>query len=138
MNWLTERDALIAQRAAFVKSVTGETPEATAQDATANIVSPRPVLNPPVSLGPRPVEPAPIEPAVAGKSATTFDQAGPAREPSPAGVVVQGDVRAEVQNRIAAFQAHQHRFRREREAYFDSVLAKVRAPHPTGDKLPRS
>jgi hypothetical protein len=34
-------------------------------------------------------------------------------------------VRKEIQSRVAAFQAHQHRFQREREAYFKSVLTKA-------------
>lgn len=40
---------------------------------------------------------------------------------------VQNDIRKEIQSRVAAFQAHQHRFAREREAYFNSVLTKARS-----------
>jgi hypothetical protein len=46
---------------------------------------------------------------------------------------VQNDVRKEIQNRVAAFQAHQHRFAREREAYFKSVLTKARSSLDSGD-----
>jgi hypothetical protein len=40
---------------------------------------------------------------------------------------VQSDIRKEIQSRVAAFQAHQHRFAREREAFFNSVLTKARS-----------
>jgi hypothetical protein len=40
---------------------------------------------------------------------------------------MQVDVRKEIQGRVAAFQAHQQRFAREREAYFKSVLTKARS-----------
>jgi hypothetical protein len=46
---------------------------------------------------------------------------------------VQNDVRKEIQSRVAAFQAHQHRFAREREAYFNSVLTKARSSLNGGD-----
>jgi hypothetical protein len=39
----------------------------------------------------------------------------------------QNDVRKEIQSRVAAFQAHQRRFAKEREAYFNSVLTKARS-----------
>lgn len=41
--------------------------------------------------------------------------------------LVQNDIRKEIQSWVAAFQAHQHRFAREREAYFNSVLTKARS-----------
>ena len=47
---------------------------------------------------------------------------------------VQNDVRKEIQSRVAAFQAHQHRFAREREAYFNSVLTKARSSLNSGDE----
>jgi hypothetical protein len=40
---------------------------------------------------------------------------------------VSSDFRAEVQARVASFRAHQERFNREREEYFSTTLAKVRA-----------
>ncbi len=36
-------------------------------------------------------------------------------------------MRKEIQSRVAAFRAHQHRFQREREAYFNSVLTQARS-----------
>jgi hypothetical protein len=46
------------------------------------------------------------------------------------------EVRREIQTRVAAFQAHQHRFHREREAYFNSVLTKVRSDIEKGPGAP--
>jgi hypothetical protein len=54
----------------------------------------------------------------------------------PARALPQSDVRKEIQNRVAAFQAHQHRFHAEREAYFKSVLTKVRSAIENGTDAP--
>jgi len=39
---------------------------------------------------------------------------------------VSGEVRAEMQNRVASFRAHQQRFHRERDEYCSATLAKMR------------
>jgi hypothetical protein len=51
-------------------------------------------------------------------------------------VLPHSDVRQEIQSRVAAFQAHQHRFHREREAYFKSVLTRARAEIDNGPDAP--
>jgi hypothetical protein len=50
----------------------------------------------------------------------------------------RSSVRQEIQDRVAAFRAHQQLFDRERHAYANTVLTKVRAsmknqPNPPGD-----
>jgi hypothetical protein len=131
MNWSTERDALIAQTLAFVQSVTGKTSDAAVEIVTAKAAS----------VGPTSAGPASIA-RVPGLSAPTTDnpvtnsvQVEQNSEPPPASVFPGNDIRKEFQNRIAAFQAHQHRFHREREAYFNSVLTKVRAVLENGGEM---
>jgi hypothetical protein len=132
MKWEKERDALIAQTKAFVQSVTGRRPEIAAEPLP---VGPLRTENPvfaanPVSAASEPVLFEPIE--------SLERTSVPALEVPPARVLPQSDVRNEIQNRIAAFQAHQHRFHREREAYFKSVLTKVRAAIENGPDAPRA
>jgi hypothetical protein len=65
--------------------------------------------------------------------ATPIEQELPAAK-APA----SGDIRKEIQARVAAFQAHQHRFHRERDAYFNSVLTKARSAIEDGPDVPSS
>jgi hypothetical protein len=65
--------------------------------------------------------------------ATPIDQELPAAEAPP-----PSDIRKEIQARVAAFQAHQHRFHRERDAYFNSVLTKARSAIEDGPDVPSS
>jgi hypothetical protein len=139
MKWAKERDSLIAQTRAFVTSVI-----AWKADTTP----------PPVSVAPVAIEntfavvaPPPVEAAgssdIAGPEVATSELSGPAaalpaaeppsaEEPS-ASDVGHNDVRKEIQSRVAAFQAHQHRFARERDAYFNSVLTKARSTVDSSD-----
>jgi len=136
MKWLKERDDLIAQTKAFVQSVSGRKPQ---------------VAPAPVSVGPVSVRPVPIEnpfaelvsdPAANAAPIENFASVEPIAKvektsdlpPAPA----QSEVRREIQTRIAAFQAHQHRFHREREAYFNSVLTKARSAIENGPDAPTS
>jgi hypothetical protein len=122
MNWSTERDALIAETMAFVQSVTGKQPEGAAETA---------------SVGPVSVATAPIDSPDSGS--TELEQTGEL-PPVPVTVLPRSEIRKEVQIRIAAFQAHQHRFQREREAYFNSVLTNARLPkdRPTFEATPKA
>ena len=107
MNWARERDLLIAQTMTFIESVTGKKPEAeTWIDST-------PVDE--IEAAERPVEIVPTS------------------RPSP---VYRSEVREEIQGRVAAFRAHQQLFHRERDAYFNAVLAKLRAPAESPPKAP--
>jgi len=136
MKWQKERDDLIAQTKAFVQSVTGRAPQAVLSPILSK---PAPIENPfvvPVSAQVSP-PPLPIEQVVAAKSAEA--EATPIeQDPSPVKAPTPGDVRKEIQTRVAAFQAHQHRFHRERDAYFNSVLTKARSAIKDGPDVPSS
>jgi hypothetical protein len=96
MKWKKERDLLIAQTMAFVQSVTGK-PEAETQ-----------------------IESIPVDDiAEPGRPLETL----PIARPSP---VRLSEFREEIRGRVAAFRAHQELFHRERDEYFNSVLAKIR------------
>lgn len=101
MKWKQERDLLIAQTMAFVQSVTGksETADARAEPAT-------------------PSEPASVTPP------------RPPREvlvATPPSRLKHGDLREEVDRRVAAFRARQQLFHRARDEYCNATLAKARA-----------
>jgi hypothetical protein len=108
MQWIKERDALIAQTLAFVQSVTGKKPDA----------------EPTVEA----FETAVID---ASEEKQTIEHTMKTVEPrnsvqvSPVNASI--DFRSEMQARVANFRAHQERFNREREAYCSATLAKARA-----------
>ena len=138
MKWQKERDDLIAQTKAFVQSVTGRAPQAVLSPILSK---PAPIENPFVVPVPAPVSPPPlpVEQVVAAKSAEASAEATPIEpDPSPVKAPPPSDVRKEIQTRVAAFQAHQHRFHRERDAYFNSVLTKARSAIKDGPDVPSS
>ena len=98
MTWKNERDVLIAQTLAFVQSDTGKKPEPEAQIEYTPLDE--------LESAERPVEVVPM----------SHDLRLP-----------QNEFREEIQGRVAAFRAHQQLFQRERDDYFNSVLAKARA-----------
>jgi hypothetical protein len=99
MNWARERDLLIAQTMTFIESVTGKKPEVETRIGFAPVDE--------IEAAGRPVEIVPTS------------------RPSP---VDRSELREEIQGRVAAFRAHQQLFHRERDAYFNAVLGKLRAP----------
>jgi hypothetical protein len=118
MSWKKERDLLIAQTMAFVQSVTGKKPDAGLFEAKPSIET---------ALEPRtaPVSAVEILAAEIIAPAQSESQVGPQaniRIPH-----VSGDIRSEIQGRVANFRAHQERFNREREQYFNATLTKLRA-----------
>jgi hypothetical protein len=112
MNWITERDALIAQTLAFVQSVTGKKDDLLQPDApaVAQTIAVEIVAVEAVALE---VEPPQAPP-----------QPQPSFIPPPR---AGGDFRREMQARIANFRKHQERFEREREEYCAATLTKLRA-----------
>ena len=116
MKWIRERDALIAQTMAFVQSVSGKKDDVRQPDTAAaapvlaaEIVSVQAVtiaFEPPQAVAPAapPPQPLPVPPPR-----------------------MDGDVRSEMQARIANFRKHQERFEREREEYCAATLTKLRA-----------
>ena len=108
MSWKNERDSLIAQTMAFVQSVTGR------RNAT-----PAPVL-------------PPVEIDVRAELATALEIVEAAEPPpappiAPTRQIVLTEMQKEIRDRIASFRAHQQRFNREREEYFSTTLAKLKA-----------
>ena len=127
MEWVKERDLLIAQTMAFVQSVNDRKLGARRLDAkrwaesrieAAPIDATKPIdaIKPIEAI--KIVEPPPAN--------IPFNV--PAARPSvPAGrPSVSGEMRAEMQNRVASFRAHQQRFHRERDEYCSATLAKMR------------
>src|SRR5437764_11126075 len=119
MKWAKERDLLVAQTMTFVQSVTGKKLEAEARTETRIEFA---SLNE-IEKVERPIQivERPIQIVQAARSAAPRKRA-----------------REEIQDRVAAFRAHQQLFDRERDAYFNTVLTKVRAsitnqPNPPGD-----
>ena len=112
MKWKMERDLLIAQTMAFVQSVSVKRPDA--ED--------RPELIP-LDQPPEVARPAHAVPVTRPTSPARSD-----------------DMREEIRGRVAAFRAHQELFRRDRDKYYESVLARVRAatqrPSRTVDDQP--
>ena len=119
MSWKKERDLLIAQTMAFVQSVTGKKPDAGLAEAQPGIVFTPAAKTAPVSA----VEILAAEiiaPPQAGSQVSTRANLQIPRS-------VSGDIRSEMQARVASFRAHQERFNREREAYCSATLTKLRA-----------
>jgi hypothetical protein len=115
MEWVKERDLLIEQTLAFVQSVNARKADIKKTDIK------RSVTKPDLKLG---IETAPIDAIKIVEPAESV----PAPRTVPASrAIVSGDIRAEMQARVASFRAHQERFNREREEYCATTLAKVRA-----------
>jgi hypothetical protein len=145
MNWKKERDLLIAQTMAFVQSVTGKKPDLEqASDAGPDIAEPfiqaAQILQAPaeaIKIGATGiVEPPRDIKDIQGQQAQIPHGQIPR-------AIAPGDVRSEVQARVANFRAHQERFNRERDEYFSATLTKLRAsigngsaPDPA-DRTPR-
>ncbi|WJR75941.1 hypothetical protein [Bradyrhizobium sp. NP1] len=117
MNWVRERDALIAQTLAFVQGVAGKTDNAARpQDRLAGRGENGGVAAFDAVRSPREV----IERA----RDTPVARAEPLDRRHP---IVLSEVKREIQSRIDGFRAHQERFNRERAEYFSATIAKLRA-----------
>jgi hypothetical protein len=127
MEWVKERDLLIAQTMAFVQSVNDRKLGARRLDAKRWAES---------RIEAAPIDATkPIDAIEAIKAIKIVEQPPanipfnvPAARPSvPAGrPSVSGEMRAEMQNRVASFRAHQQRFHRERDEYCSATLARMR------------
>ena len=126
MEWVKERDLLIAQTMAFVQSVNDRKLSARRLDAKRWAES---------RIEAAPIDAKPIDAIKPIEAIKIVEQPPanipfnvPAARPSvpAARPIVSGDVRAEIQNRVAKFRAHQQRFHRERDEYCSATLAKMR------------
>jgi hypothetical protein len=118
MSWKDDRDTLIAQTMAFVQSVTSRrqgTPDIAVKLARLSAVEAQDPDSVSTEMKPfataRMAEPPPAV-------------ATPAPAPRP---VAPGEMASEIRARIAGFRAHQERFNREREEYFSTTIARLRA-----------
>jgi hypothetical protein len=139
MKWIKERDLFIAQTMAFVQSVTGKKPAAEARVAPRDVLFQSPqVQSSLVQSAPldeiaaenRPVDAFKIEAVQAGAVPAGALQAGTLKIETAQSTLSSpaiSDVRQEIRGRVAAFRAHQELFHRERDAYYNSVLTRVRA-----------
>jgi hypothetical protein len=129
MKWIKERDLFIAQTMAFVQSVTGKKPAAETREAPRDVLFQSPLAQSApldaTAADDRPVETFNVEALKAGsvQAGTLKTDTAQVARPSP----VLSDVRQEIRGRVAAFRAHQELFHRERDAYCNSVLTRVRA-----------
>ena len=133
MEWVKERDLLIAQTMAFVQSVNDRKLGARTLDASRWAES-RIEAAPIDAI--KPIEATKPIDAIKPIEAIKIVEQPPASIPfnvpaarpsvSAARPSVSGEVRAEMQNRVASFRAHQQRFHRERDEYCSATLAKMR------------
>jgi hypothetical protein len=149
MKWSKERDDLIAQTKAFVQSVTGRKPQVAPEPVSVRPVQIESPFADPVSNADAVSNAEPVSNPVANTDpienlvpVENLVQAEPIerieRTSDLPSAPVRSDVRKEIQTRVAAFQAHQHRFNRERDAYYNSVLAKARSDIKNGPDTPTS
>jgi hypothetical protein len=134
MKWIRERDALIAQTLAFVQSVTSRTAEIRPPEAPAAAPNPSAAI---VSV--RSVEITTVRAAAGTPAGPIEAEPLPAPQPQPferAPPTLRGEVRSEMQARVANFRRHQERFAREREEYCASTLTKLRAAIRDGAASP--
>jgi hypothetical protein len=129
MKWIKERDLFIAQTMAFVQSVTGKKPAAEARVAPRDVLFQSPQVQSSLAQSAAPDEIA-AEPAETFKTEAVQAQAGTLKIETAQSTLSSpaiSDVRQEIRGRVAAFRAHQELFHRERDAYYNSVLTRVRA-----------
>jgi hypothetical protein len=116
MNWEKDRDALIAQTMAFVQSVTAQKAENSGPDIPKPTL---PAINGTLEARSASKSTPPLTPVKVEEDLPVFSTA-----PRP---IAPSEVASEIRERIAGFRAHQERFSREREKYFNETLAKLRA-----------
>jgi hypothetical protein len=117
MEWIKERDALIAQTKAFVQSVSSRKEAVSRFDpGPYGAAAAKPQAEPQAEPGP--VAPIPMK---------IVEIPGPPKNVPFSRQFDQVDVKTEIQARIAGFRAHQERFNRERHEYFSATLARLRA-----------
>jgi hypothetical protein len=140
MMWKRERDLLIAQTLAFVQSVAVKKGDAKADAGNADAGIVRPDIEAALIDAIRITAPpdtsqafnnlqasktlqAPRNPQVSNLQVSNLQ----ASNPQVSRVPVPGEFRAEMQARLANFRKHQERFHRDRDEYYSTTLARLRA-----------
>ena len=116
MSWKQERDLLIAETMAFAQSVSGK--QADRHGFREALATEAPATEAPASK-------APAGQTLVETALAALPQAHPAARPPTLRTDLRNDVREEIRARVAAFRAHQELIRRDRDQYYNSVLAKV-------------
>ena len=125
MSWKQERDLLIAETMAFAQSVSGK--QADRHGFREALATEAPASEAPASEAP--AMKAPAGQTLVETALAALPQAHPAARPptlrADLRADLRNDVREEIRARVAAFRAHQELIRRDRDQYYNSVLAKV-------------
>jgi hypothetical protein len=132
-SWMEERDRLMAQAQAFVQQVAAAHPR----------VSSRPEVEKLLADKAEAIEPAPSPPEVPAPVTPTADAILATRpiaiaSTPPAARLPPVSERSDIQQRVAAFRACQARMNAEREAYYETMQAKIRrglGNEPGSDRL---
>jgi hypothetical protein len=119
---MEERDRLVAQTAAFVQQVAAAHPH----------VSSRPEIEKLLADKAEAIQPAPSPPEVVAPVAPTADAILATRpianaSSPPAARLPPASERSDIMERVAAFRARQARMNAEREAYYETMRAKIRS-----------
>jgi hypothetical protein len=120
MSWKDDRDTLIAQTMAFVQSVASR--RESGPESAARLT----LLPAAESLGSEsvPAQTKPFAPARMAELPPAVAIPVLRHAPRP---VAPSEMVNEIRARIAGFRAHQERFNREREEFFSTTLARLRA-----------
>ena len=128
MEWVRERDLLIAQTLAFVQSVSGKQSDAglglkprtesALVDAIRSVAPPDNVQISNAQASNTQASNVQISNVQVSIEALSIQVARPS---------ISSDFLNEIRTRVASFRAHQERFNREREEYCRATLAKARA-----------
>jgi hypothetical protein len=112
-SWMEERDRLVEQTRIFVAGIAAAAPA-------------RPIAAPSPAPEPRPAAAAVVA-ELAPSPAIAENPVGPlAMPPRLKCAPVAVSARAEIKQRVSAFQAHQTRLIREREAFYEATKLKIR------------
>ncbi|MDB5656396.1 MAG: hypothetical protein JWQ94_4009 [Tardiphaga sp.] len=118
-SWMEERDRLVAQTEAFVQQVAAARPKVPAKP----MLETTPTDDVKVGL---PAPPAAVKVAPATPPAAAMPPSAVVATPVPSLKPVASE-RTDILQRVAAFRARQARMNDEREAYNETMQAKIRA-----------
>jgi hypothetical protein len=152
MEWVRERELLIAQTLAFVQSVSDRERDDKLRDArkldARKLDAWQPDAWKPDAWKPDAWKPDAWKPGAEPDrkprvEAAPIDAIKFAEPPASTPLNIQaprptvsGEVRTEIQNRVANFRANQQRFTREREAYCRATIARMRVAIGTDSPPP--
>lgn len=147
-SWKEERDRLVAQTLAFVQQVTAANPSASQLHKSVQPLR-EPTAAPAVSeVAATQMTPASTDNNLPPVAVSSVAGTQGSEAPSPQLLTVAmlpnhalysaASVRADIVQRVAAFKARQSQIGREREAYYETIQARIRTTlgtNPSGDRL---